>query len=523
MTRYLRAGRDVSAITGRDLYTGLKRRSLYLARWRSRMSTAAIVPWSQVAPERRYGIKRTPDGFRITGVDRVGVDVTMNRTCIVARAAGQSCRFGLVEYRALNRWIVNATLQGTSCPVTGDCKRSWFVEMTARVLNAKIYPLWRKMIECADPRVLAVQRRYFAASFRCIPPVLLADELYRHTHLVNDISRYPAAAIAAACVDGLSLRLSWIRERYPFAAQRQRARENWFETLGSKTPAELEPEDPRTLKLNVELLEHWPALFAPQGAPYTSLNKTLMNLPGGVTPGILGSMHEVTLERPVTDRLELITISTASQHRRRHHDHVVAHAQHREIMQAMALVSEGRNRALGNAAGCGSLSPRRTRDIAFFTRYLSDFPELHNGRIVGLAQKAVEWHRDQGAQQFRNTIEALGVERPTATPPVPPPDAKGIRFLSTVGEVGEEAQRMRHCVASYAQDAVRGLCYLFHIEHSGEMATVEVDKFGRVTQAHGPHNCHNRAASWGRQMLTAWAQTFPFIAGATQTDRDNPF
>ena len=45
---------------------------------------------------------------------------------------------------------------------------------------------------------------------------------------------------------------------------------------------------------------------------------------------------------------------------------------------------------------------------------------------------------------------------------------------------------MRHCIASYAGKALAGESFLFHIEHRGEVASVEVDTRGRVLQAYGP-------------------------------------
>jgi hypothetical protein len=491
------------------------------------MTTAAVIPWSQLAPERRYEVELSTNGFRIRGLDRNAVDVTLERTCWIARSHGQSARYGLVEFRGLNQWITKAVLRGSAglwYEERAGCTPGWYVKMTARVLNARIYPLWLKMIADADSRVLAVQRHFFAASFRYIPAVLLADELYRHQYLVSDISRYKAAAIAAACVEGLSQRVPWIAERYPYAAQRQRARQTWLDNMGASKPSELNADDPRSIELNVDLLKHWPALFAPQGKPYTSLNKTLMQLPGGITPGVLVGLGDVVLERPIVDRLELITVSTGAQCRRRHHDRIFAHAQHSEIVRAMAMVSDDRNRGVPPVVRRHSdLSPRRTRDIAFFTRYLSDYPDLHNGRIVGLAQKAVEWHRDQAAQGIRKTIDVLGENRQTAIPPIALPDLDGVRFLKTAGEIGEEAEQMRHCVASYAQDAVNGSCYLFHVERAGEVATVEVDQLGRVIQSQGPRNCHNGAASWGREVLAAWGRTFPPIQCRTPRATEEPF
>lgn len=68
---------------------------------------------------------------------------------------------------------------------------------------------------------------------------------------------------------------------------------------------------------------------------------------------------------------------------------------------------------------------------------------------------------------------------------------------------------MRHCVASYAKDAVEGHRYLFHVAHAGPEATVEVDRFGRVVQSHGLGNGYDEAVAWGRRTLERWRRRRP--------------
>ncbi len=67
---------------------------------------------------------------------------------------------------------------------------------------------------------------------------------------------------------------------------------------------------------------------------------------------------------------------------------------------------------------------------------------------------------------------------------------------------------MEHCVGTYALQASRGDCFLFHIDHAGETATVEVSPRGHVLQACGPKNCQNLATEWGAKVLSAWAAEF---------------
>ncbi|MBI4516716.1 MAG: PcfJ domain-containing protein [Deltaproteobacteria bacterium] len=138
--------------------------------------------------------------------------------------------------------------------------------------------------------------------------------------------------------------------------------------------------------------------------------------------------------------------------------------------------------------------------------FLSDWPGLHNGDLGGLASKAIRWHRQLGDP--REVVAMLGLRESCQTmpPPIPLPATKGIRFLATVGEIVVEAERMHHCVAFHAEAAVYGRLYIFHVEHAGAHATIEVTDHAIITQAGGPRNSHNVAVTWGREQLAEWAR-----------------
>lgn len=107
------------------------------------------------------------------------------------------------------------------------------------------------------------------------------------------------------------------------------------------------------------------------------------------------------------------------------------------------------------------------------------------------------------------TVRRLGGDKPAVLPPLPLPDIPGITFLGTVARIAEEGALMSNCVASYAESAVNGHCYLFHADHDGEMATIEVTRDGTVSQAEGPGNKPNTAARWARTALARWCRDFP--------------
>ena len=155
------------------------------------------------------------------------------------------------------------------------------------------------------------------------------------------------------------------------------------------------------------------------------------------------------------------------------------------------------------------MSHRRTHDVTFAVRFRADFPDEHNGNIVGLAEKSIRWHRGQQRDGAQQIADNYGAETKVAAPPIELPPDPQVRFLATVGDICDESEAMRHCVRSYVPMAVEGDAYLFHAENYGEQATVEVSRSGQVTQTAGPGNERNRAATWGGRVLKKWGRTFP--------------
>jgi hypothetical protein len=173
------------------------------------------------------------------------------------------------------------------------------------------------------------------------------------------------------------------------------------------------------------------------------------------------------------------------------------HATATEIADAVRRIGTSTNRPL---------HPRRPEDLRFAIRYLCDHPEPYHGNLPGLVERVIRWHRQvHERERLEERIAELGgCDQPAIPPPIPLPAVPGVTFLGTVGEIVEEGTRMRHCIATRAEDALHGRCYLFHIDHQGERASVEVSPEGRIAEAQGPHNTDNVAVSWGATLLRAW-------------------
>lgn len=155
-----------------------------------------------------------------------------------------------------------------------------------------------------------------------------------------------------------------------------------------------------------------------------------------------------------------------------------------------------------------SLNPRKTMDIVKFTRMLNDYPELHGGGIVGLCDKSIRWHRERAAANYSDVLAQY--ESSTARGPSSPIDLSDyphIKFLDSAQAIVDEARQMEHCIGEYIPQAMRGDCYLFHIEHIRAHASIMLDSYGRIARADGPRNRSNCAVEYAKQvLLMLWAQ-----------------
>jgi hypothetical protein len=344
----------------------------------------------------------------------------------------------------------------------GQCRKS-----IATRVKAQLAGLFSTVSVSAD--VMAVHRASFAAGYNYVPNSLIFEpELYKHKYVVQDLVKFRAAAAL------LSLRDEHLH-----------------------TPSQL---------------VDWRTFYCPPGVrPYGHLNRTLTHVPGGVPGGLLIRLCEFILPRTITSRLELITTLLAAHHGLRNF-RVLSQANSGQIAEAIGCINHAWQADWAQrhpTLPWTHYGTRRTAHIWKALQYMGDFPEDYHGDIVGLARRSIRWHQYGQEQERRKALATLGAQRSVATPPVAPPDIPGVRFLATVGEICQDGASMRHCVASYAEKAVNGFCFLFHVDHNGQSATVEVGPGGAVVQAKGPGNHENEASTWGRQVLTQWGKQFP--------------
>jgi hypothetical protein len=474
----------------------------------------------------RYRFRESAEGFSVEGDERPPVDVVFRPVGLEAWYVGETLpgsreRFGFFNFGKLLEFVARGLMRDWQPQEGWYGARAWAQQQTARAIARRLREQWLRLVARADPVVCAVQKAIFAVTFSDAP---LASEpaLYQDRYLVQDVLRYPAAAIAVRNAWTLTRELPLARLHSSAPAQELR---KLAQSLGVTLHLGAAMPDELSMPAQLERLKDWKALFSDTGHAYRSLNRTLMNLPGRVPHRLVCNLRRVHLERPMGgSRLELLAVvlhagicADRADRSGAEHEHLFQHARATQIKEAMRRVALHLRQPL---------DPRKASDVRQVVQFLADYPCEHNGNLVGLAERAIRWHRDQQREQMTAMRRHYGAETPTQVPPIPLPDAPGVIFLDSVGSICNEAERMQHCVASYIDLAAGGNCYLFRISYKGEEATVEVGCEGKVRQAQGPRNQRNKAARWGKRLLNRWAAKLPAMTDAPRRcvgEEDIPF
>ncbi len=366
-----------------------------------------------------------PPELRIEAKDRNTVFISTTHACFIvsykdSTGNWHTQQFGLLQYPNLLAEVAKGLMLFWKPP---EGRRPWsglneWARGQTRWSIGKRLHDYYKRCRGEVPMALALQRALYAATLST-PELALADELYQQKFIVQDVIQYRAAAVALATLD-------------------------LFRFLEHQRGQEKDLSSALKVDEALEMMDNWRGLYSPTGESYRSLDRTLMNLPAQVPPRLVLYLSEIYLQRPVLSRSELIVLTLYLQRcpdreLPRLNEKVFENASKERIARAMQLVAEHTR---------VPLSFRRTRHLRFLVDFVMDYPEEHQGNIVGLAQKSIRWHRQEQQRVLEKTLNKLGDNTPTQAPPIPLPEDPNIRFLSTVKDVCEEGQRMRNCVAS---------------------------------------------------------------------------
>ena len=474
---------------------------------------------------KRYKVIESPMGFSVEGgSDRVTVNISLRDAhwLLEDELGMHQEKFGFFEVTKFAKVASGFLLEYCVDKVVEpeikhiDKHKSTFLlsKFLCKVISTQLQRLKPKI----DPTILDVQRTIFASTMGC-GKIAKNPEFYTTASkfLLNDILKYRPAAVATRylgeplaldyfSVEESDLDLVEVEEGYRkflFEACGENNLHNEFDRKQWRNYYSCVPYEQRiSLPFGrcVELLENWKLLYSPDRTSYTALNKTLMNCPA-VPPRSLLRLRNDTLSRPISNRIELMLNLECAYLQR--HKKILTQSSVTEICKALKIL---------RGATHNVLSTRSAHSISFLVEYVNDYRVDFQGRLSELVRRSVRWHREQSLIKKEEALELHG-DRPAAFPPIPLPESNEklkVRFLDTVAAIANEGQEMKHCIATYIHKALAGESYLFHIDHveTGQtsVASVEVDRCGRVIQARGPENFINTAATQGESLLREWGK-----------------
>jgi hypothetical protein len=352
--------------------------------------------------------------------------------------------------------------------------KTWAEERTSKALNKPVHELWEKRISELDHKIVSIHKRMFsiAAGRGNWSNIRRLFRECEDEYLISDIFKYRSAALAVLFGES----------------------EEW--------------------------IKNWKTVFSTDGA-YTSLNKTLTKLPGGIPPAlIVNNLRNIRLPEPVTSRIRLYAYLRLSENPRFYANEelinswmkIILRSTDDEIKQAVRLVLTAFPNKFTKDLRSG-LEVGRAFGLMY--DYLGSWDNIS---MLGLARRTIEYHNNIELQRRLQEEERVRqwtrrakeneklTQSNTALPKIELPKDKHINLISTYRDVVEEGRLMNHCIAQYAERAVRGQCYLFHVDYNDEMASVEVSPTGFVKQSYGPHDTINSASEYGRRVLSQWAK-----------------
>lgn len=427
------------------------------------------------AGESLYRIDRLDNGFVISRDKLIKATVTINRQWIYIQEDGKSIQqiYGHHFYplKAIildivyTNWKQNQTKEIRHTKIT-----AWVRKNMLKALNTILYPEWRRLLdECADPIIASLMKKAFLVRgprFKISDEVL--ERILAKPYLISDFQKYNAAWFI---VD----------------------KEYW---IGNGVF--------NTHMCCNDQLENWRKVFEHQDGSNKSLNKTLDNWPRNMPGMLIDALRKIKLREPITNRTKLLMVLGAAQYNYHNALNVIINTEPKKLIKTFKKYKKDEERERGfRIPGINLRSYNKMRG---FIDLIGDYPEIHHGEITTLYERAKEWHnrpdryRGYGGSAYDTT---LNKDVPTAKLPKMP-EIKGVTFLATVGDVVAEGKKMHHCIASYAERAVKGEYYLFHCDHNGEAASIAITPNGDIHQCYGPCNQKNSASKYAEKEFQKW-------------------
>ncbi len=375
-----------------------------------------------------------------------------------------------------------------------------------KILFLKIKEHWAKysppiLERISSPTILKVHKKFneFQRQMQSTyipgytPPAIFFEGFYEVPYLIKYILKYPACSIA---VEYLNLLL-----RYSFYSEHLEKYKTKMSTVWAEEELDIrlykiERNIPTLVYFEkhinagldndiISCLESWRKLFSITERVSRALNKTLSNLSDTAGSNSILEFSNYSLVRPILNRLE-IAVSSAGYDSR--HSKIFMHAKEDRIMKALSLYSQH----IRGVAVDSFLSL-----ISEFVEFLDKFPDIHNGNIVGLTEKAIKWQEKEKDKDVMKLFCKYDETDKTSIPQFKLCENENIHFLSSAVDIVQEGVTMKHCVTKFIDDAIEGNSFYYHVNFNEESATAELDEKGRLVQINGPKNKTNTAVDFG--------------------------
>ncbi len=510
------------------------------------------------APKDRenYVFTNSPTGFTITRSDRPTVTVRLNMaTYMFELTSDNLSRDGLrnrhfmrvapynffelihsVANLLMANWAKDQKGSGENFPPAKLTQ--WAIEQTAHGLNKRVHAEWQRLLMIIPERTRLLAKALYSATQQ-YTTILASPQIEKYPNVIKDILQYPAAA--SAFYRFLEIYVPNERRDFlPVDTDRSLAL-NTFRS--DKTDvSRLTQEDQRAyaewVDEYLEWFSHWRDHLSPTGKAYHALNVTLDHAKRIPSVLLVSRLPSIKLKKPLTERWQVIAVLSAFRNlydvndfdplngldpenvpnerniRRKevlaHNANLFYHATRKQMHAVIKRINRYRH---------WDVTLRKMSDIQRVVMFLLDYPEKHNGNIVGLSERSIEYHRhikERRLEAYRAHIldaKKSFVNKVNAVPPIPLPEIEGIQFLATVDDLFAESERMAHCVYDYDHLTTNGYAFIFHIEYQGEMATIQLNMQGQIVQIAGYDNelmtedgKPNPAIQWGKQQLYKWAK-----------------
>ena len=447
--------------------------------------------------------------------------------------------------------------------------RNWIKSKVAETLNHRIHEQWARLISRIPKEKNEVYKAVFHATLKGADFINI-DSFYKYPYLVKDVKEYfSAAALVSNAARSTPIRMTAAMiEQYTgrqvdlkdkSVISHQLLTESFHEEVGaSYTIRAYCIENSTEYAIDIskedyfELMQNWRRLYSYNFEPYRALEITLDHATNVSGSMLASTLPWIKLERPIYKRLELMALIAA--YRKLYGSHMLQTMPHNlelapnrtDVRQNDPITVAARHNAhlfqfatekqikvmlerIGMHRNHEPYNHRKTKDVMQAVEFALDFPHPHNGNIVGLADKAIDYHRNIEERMEAERRKLANPDTLNALPPIPLPVDENIRFLATIRDLYDESDLMHHCVYSYSSRTVNGYAYIFHVDYKGDVATIEVNPDGYIVQSQGIRNKQyslvdrtktNFAITYGNKVLKEWikgfktkVRSFPRIGG----------